>query len=210
MSTALAPRAIRHTLVLSAIAGLHFGAFALVRFGLLPHLDLPAIELPPFMTNLEPPPPMVVVKPDDIRAGEYEREVQQKPDILIPTFDDGPQAPLVDIGAHPGSAGAGPRAPAIDVEAPRLHTGDRRVQSLIDSCYPAAARRLSEEGRVVARVVIGADGRATSWAVDEGSGFPRLDAAMDCVLPRLEFVPGRRDGRAVEAMARLPVVFRLH
>jgi hypothetical protein len=33
---------------------------------------------------------------------------------------------------------------------------------------------------------------------------------MDCVLGQLEFVAGRRDGRAVEAMARLPIVFRLH
>jgi hypothetical protein len=41
-------------------------------------------------------------------------------------------------------------------------------------------------------------------------GFPGLDAAMDCVLGQLEFVAGRRDGRAVEAMARLPIVFRLH
>jgi protein TonB len=91
-----------------------------------------------------------------------------------------------------------------------MTSGDRRVQSLIDSCFPAAARRLSEEGLVVARVVIGADGRALSWVVDQGSGFPRLDAAMDCVLRRLEFVAGRRDGRAVEATARLPIVFRLH
>jgi protein TonB len=186
MSIALVPRAIRHTLVISAI------------------------ELPPFMTYLEVPEPTLVVKPDAFRAGEYEREVQQKPDIFIPTFDDRPRLPVMGSSAHPASTGAGPRVPPIDVQAPELRTGDRRVQSLIDSCYPAAARRLSEEGRVVARVVIGADGRAVSWAVDQGSGFPRLDAAMDCVLRRLEFVAGRRDGRAVEAMARLPIVFRLH
>jgi protein TonB len=166
MSTALVPSAIRHTLVISAI------------------------ELPPFMTYLEVPEPTLVVKPDAFRAGEYEREVQQKPDIFIPTFDDRLRLPVMGSVVHPGSTGA--------------------VQSLIDGCYPAASRRLSEEGRVVARVVIGADGRALSWAVDQGSGFPRLDAAMDCVLRRLEFVAGRRDGRAVEAMARLPIVFRLH
>ena len=84
------------------------------------------------------------------------------------------------------------------------------MQSLIDSCYPVASRRLSEEGRVVASVVIGADGRPATWSVDEGSGFPRLDAAMDCVLRRLEFVAGRRDGRAVDATVRVPIVFRLN
>ena len=210
MSTALVPRAIRHTFVISAIVGLHFGAFAVVRLGLLPDLVLPPIDLPPFMTPPEVPKPAVVVKPDDFRAGEYEREVQQLPDIFIPMFDDRPDLPVMSSGAHPGSTCAGSRLPPIDVQAPGLRTGDRRLQSLIDSCYPAASRRLSEEGRVVARVVIGADGRAVSWMLDQGSGFPRLDAAMDCVLRRLEFVAGQRDGRAVEAMARLPIVFRLH
>lgn len=210
MSTALVPRAIRHTFVISAIAGLHLGAFAVVRLGLLPDLVLRSIDLPSFMTQPEVPKPVVVVKPDEFRAGEYEREVQQIPDIFIPTFDDRPDLPVMSSGAHPGSTGAGSRLPPIDVQAPVLRTGDRRVQSLIDSCYPATSRRFSEEGRVVARVVIGTDGRAVSWVVDQDSGFPRLDAAMECVLRRLEFVAGRRDGRAVEAMARLPIVFRLH
>jgi hypothetical protein len=79
MSTALVPRGIRHTLVISAI------------------------ELPPFMTHLDFPKPTLVVKPDAFRAGEYEREVQQKPDILIPKFDDRPRQPVMGSAAHPAS-----------------------------------------------------------------------------------------------------------
>jgi hypothetical protein len=104
MSIALVPRAIRHTLVISAI------------------------ELPPFMTYLEVPEPTLVVKPDAFRAGEYEREVQQKPDILIPTIDDRHRLPVMGSAVHPGSTGAGSRVPPIDVQAPELRTADRRAR----------------------------------------------------------------------------------
>ncbi len=56
---------------------------------------------------------------------------------------------------------------------------------------------------------IDATGRVAAWNIVERSGFARLDAAVECVVRRLEFVPGRRDGKAVEASALLPIVFRL-
>ena len=33
--------------------------------------------------------------------------------------------------------------------------------------------------------------------------------SLDCVIRRLEFIPGRGDGRGVEATVLLPIVFRL-
>ena len=62
----------------------------------------------------------------------------------------------------------------------------------------------------VVRVAIGADGRVAALSVAQSTGFPRLDGAVDCVLRRLEFLAGRRDGRAAELEVLLPVVFRLN
>lgn len=76
--------------------------------------------------------------------------------------------------------------------------------------HPAAARRENEEGKALARVVIGAQGLVLSWRVEESSGFRRLDTAMDCVIRRLAFEPARQDGTAVASEIRLPIVFRLH
>ena len=104
------------------------------------------------------------------------------------------------------AAGSGPVVP-VEARSPTLRSD--RLAAMIDSCYPSAARRLEEEGRAMARVVIDATGRATAWIVEQSSGFPRLDAAMDCVIRRLEFVPGRREGRVVEATVMLPIFFRL-
>jgi TonB family protein len=53
-------------------------------------------------------------------------------------------------------------------------------------------------------------GRASARTVAGSSGFARLDAAVTCVIRRLEFNPGRRDGAAVAASVTLPIVFRLH
>jgi TonB family protein len=104
-----------------------------------------------------------------------------------------------------------PRQSAILMADVGLQVGmrDNRLAALVDDCYPAAARRMEEEGRAIARIVVGADRRAASWTPILGSGFPRLDAALGCVIRRLQFVPGRRDGRAVAAEVQLPIVFRL-
>jgi TonB family protein len=53
-------------------------------------------------------------------------------------------------------------------------------------------------------------GRSSARTVAGSSGFARLDAAVTCVIRRLEFNPGRRDGAAVAASVTLPIVFRLH
>ncbi len=209
MSAVAVTRALRQTLVLSAVVGNHLGAFTVVKIGLLPHLKLTDIEWPRLSFLGEPPKAVVVVRPDDLHARHDEGEVQREPDIEFPVFDDVAFPSFADSGSQPTVVGGEPRLPSAKFQAPEIRTADRRVKSLIDRCYPAASRRHVEEGRLVARVVIGADGPAASWTVDQESGFPRLDAATACVVRQLEFVPGRRDGRAVEATIRLPIEFHL-
>jgi protein TonB len=68
---------------------------------------------------------------------------------------------------------------------------------------------LSEEGRVLLTITIGADGKAGVMSVSQSSGFERLDGAAECVIRRLPFDPGKRDGVPVEAQATLPIVFKL-
>jgi protein TonB len=56
---------------------------------------------------------------------------------------------------------------------------------------------------------VGADGRASTINVTQSSGFERLDGAAECVIRKLPFNPGKRDGVAVEAQVALPIVFKL-
>jgi protein TonB len=63
--------------------------------------------------------------------------------------------------------------------------------------YPAAARRMGEEGTVRLDVHIGADGAVLEVRVKQSSGSPALDrAAMDTVR-RWRFIPATVDGQPV-------------
>ena len=58
-------------------------------------------------------------------------------------------------------------------------------------------------------ITIGADGKAGAMHISQSSGFERLDTAAECVIRKLPFDPGKRDGQPVEAQATLPIVFKL-
>ncbi len=208
MSATYAARASRQSVILAVTAALHAGVLMLVASGLGPRMF--RIEMaPPEITVLPPPPkPDDTVEPGPSGPPDFDLQAEPEPPIEIPVVDDKVTPPfVVQDHVHP-AAGSGPVV-AVAETAPRLHTRDSRLAALINSCYPSASRRLGEEGRAIARITIDGQGRVAHWAVERSSGFPRLDAAMDCVIRRLEFVPGRRDGRGVEAVALLPIVFAL-
>ncbi|MBK5915396.1 energy transducer TonB [Rhodocyclus purpureus] len=75
--------------------------------------------------------------------------------------------------------------------------------------YPAMARRMGEEGRVMLRVFVEASGRAGQVEVQGSSGSPRLDGAAQEAVWRWRFVPARRGDEAVDAWVMVPIVFNL-
>jgi protein TonB len=76
--------------------------------------------------------------------------------------------------------------------------------------YPIAAIRAGEQGTVVLRVQVDADGRPASVAIERSSGSRVLDnAARQQVLRHWRFVPAQVDGQAVPATGLVPVSFSL-
>jgi protein TonB len=208
MSATTAAGAPRQLAIVGLVAGLHIGAYLLVASGVLPRV-LNALPAPPPILVLPPPPEPVERAPPAPAMPEDPVPLSQpEPDVAIPRLPD--TADTRDGGPEStGAARAGdPRAEAV-LEPPVLRLPDRRMADLIGACYPASSRRLGEEGRAVVRIALDAEGRVRQWSLTHGSGYPRLDSALDCVIPRLRFRPGRVDGRAVAAEAQLPIVFRL-
>ena len=74
---------------------------------------------------------------------------------------------------------------------------------------PENARRGREEGRVIVRVAVSADGLPLDVTVASSSGHASLDAAAVAALRRWRFLPATQDGRPVPAAAEVPVRFRL-
>ncbi len=184
MTHACSADAARRTAVVTAIIGLHFGVFLLMASGLGPPVPDPVDEY------------VLVVR---------------EPDLPIPRFGIEESIQWSEtIGASGAGAGVAFNPAGGDYLPPYLRMKGARLAALVDSCYPAASRRAGDEGRAVVRLLVGSDGLVQSMSLVQGSGFSRLDAAVGCIVERLVIEPARRDGRAVQAEAELPIVFRLN
>jgi protein TonB len=71
------------------------------------------------------------------------------------------------------------------------------------------SRRLGEEGKVLLRVRVTAEGLAAAVELEKSSNFERLDEAAKQAVARWRFVPARRGDEAIEASVIVPIVFRL-
>jgi protein TonB len=108
----------------------------------------------------------------------------------------------------------------VAAPAPRPESADGTAPPLLDAQavgylvppaprYPPASRRLREEGEVLVRVLIDAEGRPREIDVLRSSGHTRLDeAAIEAVRAAL-FRPYVAEGRARAAYVRVPVEFAL-
>jgi len=131
------------------------------------------------------------------------------PLIDLPAFEGPTTAITARVSEAPPPRAQTAPARQSQVTPPKIKARGDRIAAAINACYPSASRRLSEEGRVVVSITIDAAGKAGAMRVSQGSGFERLDGAAECVIRKLPFEPGKRDGQPVEAQATLPIVFKL-
>lgn len=75
--------------------------------------------------------------------------------------------------------------------------------------YPAISKRMGEQGKVVLRVLIGADGLPQKVEISQSSGFDRLDRQAQEAVMRWRFVPGKRNGIPEAMWSLVPVNFVL-
>lgn len=75
--------------------------------------------------------------------------------------------------------------------------------------YPPSSRRNGEEGRVLLRVRVSADGQAEAVDIQHGSGFSRLDDAAREAVANWRFTPARRGAQALASTVIVPITFRL-
>ena len=123
-------------------------------------------------------------------------------------------APLPPIGAPvalaPSPAPVASPAPApAPAPAPKIELPSSEVDYLNNPKppYPPVSKRMGEQGRVMVRVYVGADGSALKVELNQSSGFDRLDATAVATVARWRFKPGTRGG-VPEAMWRLvPIDF---
>jgi len=138
-----------------------------------------------------------------------------------------PASPGVEGSAHSSSgvqaaaasapAAAGEAAPLaaapVAVAAPPLSTApeaDEPVAYLDHPLdYPPQARRQGQQGRLMLRVQVLADGRCGELELLQSSGYDTLDRAALESVRNWRFVPAQRNGQAYSAWFRVPIRFSL-
>lgn len=75
--------------------------------------------------------------------------------------------------------------------------------------YPALARRMHEQGRVLVRVLVSADGMPERIELKASSGFPRLDQSALETIRNWKFVPARQGEQKIAAWVVVPIAFTL-
>jgi protein TonB len=130
-------------------------------------------------------------------------------------------APLPPPTASADDALAVAPLPASDVQTPSLAPAvptpaaggagaQLQYRSAPPPAYPIAALRNHEQGTVMLRVRVEADGKASSVVIERSSGSRALDtAARQQVLRHWRFEPAMVDGKRVPADGLVPVSFSL-
>ncbi len=75
--------------------------------------------------------------------------------------------------------------------------------------YPAIARRSGDQGTVMLKVLVSAEGAPLRVELDQSSDSRALDGAALDAVKNWRFVPARRGAENIEGWVRVPVVFRL-
>ena len=199
----------RQAVVFVAIIVLHIGFFWALKQGLVRGavqliqdfsiMDLPPPPPPPENLDEPPPPPPVDVPPP----------IVPPPLIDLPVFEGPTTAITARVVEAPPRAQPQQPQRVVQTTPARIKARSDRIAAAINACYPSASRRLSEEGRVMLTITISAAGKVGAMSVNQSSGFARLDTAAECVVRRLPFDPGKRDGQPVDSQATLPIVFKL-
>lgn len=197
----------RRSAALSCVVGLHALAL-LVAFGIAstPELALPLQALTVRMLDLAPTPPKV--EPPKPLPSSPPRKAPLAPPVMTaapaatsaPVFAVAPQPAPRAVEAPP----APPAPPAI--VAARF---DADYLQNPAPMYPAASRRRGEEGKVVLRVRVSAQGTSLAVEIKQSSGFARLDEAARAAVEKWRFVPARQGSEAVEATVLVPLNFTL-
>lgn len=75
--------------------------------------------------------------------------------------------------------------------------------------YPAQSRQLSEQGKVLLRVLVNADGSVAQVTLRKTSGYERLDSTALETVKQWRFVPAKRAAQPIAAWVVVPISFSL-
>jgi protein TonB len=166
---------------------------------IIPPVEIAQIDKPKDVDKPPPPPPKLEEVKPFVPPPEFV-DIQAAPQQTNAITETTQVAKAPAPVAAPAPVQHARTPIAMDPKHP-LHIGEEY--------YPDASKRAGEEGRCIVTVTVTADGRITNAAIQQTSGFPRLDEACLKGVKDQRMKPATEDGKPVETTAALPIVWKL-
>jgi len=218
-SSSAAWRQVRKIGPLGFIILLHIAFFYALQSGLIHQVAnaIPKEVIATFVTPErapEPAPPKAPPAPPKV-VQVVRKSVTPPPPIPVtqapaPTAISAPPTPPQPAEPSPPAAAAAP-APASPPgpPPPKQITSGIEYITQPQPNYPAASKRMGEEGVVQFRVLVNTAGRAEKVDIIKGSGSSRLDEEAKRAVMRAVFKPYIEDGKAIVVSATGAITFKL-
>jgi periplasmic protein TonB len=181
---------------------------------MLVSLISPQAPEPELVTIVEPTKPVVVSKPKLRKLVEKNVPIEKPAERLVEATTE------LSVEEEKPSAQS---QPIIEAEAPKVpQNAEPIVEDKIEPPrfgvaylnnpapeYPAFSRRVGEEGRVVMKVLVSADGAADEVQIEKSSGSDRLDNAAVNAVKKWRFIPAKKNNQPLSAYVLVPMKFSL-
>lgn len=169
----------------------------------------PAPKPPEPKPVVRPSPPKPVAKPAPRPAPAPSPTAISEPKEEAPAPVETAPAPVAEAAppAAPVKAAPGPV-----VAAPAPIVAARFDAAYLDNPaprYPRLSRRIGEQGKVLLRVLVTADGLAGEVRLQQSSGHSRLDEAARSAVSQWRFEPARQGDRPIANWVIVPIEFKL-
>lgn len=195
--------------LLGVVIGLHVGVLLLI---------LAAKTVAPKIMEL----PLIVdfIQPAQLEQPPRPKPVPVKEPVVRPQLAPSAKAPTPPLATTQSPQATSAAAPAPQAEArptPAAPAAEQVTQPRFDADYlknpappyPPLSKRMGEEGKVILRVVVTAQGTAESVEIRTSSGSARLDEAVQKSVRNWKFIPAKRGETAVESAVLVPIIFKL-
>lgn len=180
----------------------------------LPQPVAPAPAAAPTPTVMPAAKPKEPVKRRIAKAKPAPRPKQSTPVRPQPKTEETPPEPSrlpMDLSEAPAASAPPSQPPPItqvptksSVTIPASYAATNRKPD-----YPSLSRRYGEQGTVVLRIFVKADGTAGEVQLKSSSGFPLLDKSAIAAVRDWRFNPATSDGKAYAEWYQISIPFKL-
>ncbi len=204
------PSPFQRSGLLTAVIGLHVGVFLLI---LAAKTVVPQIlEIPLVVDLLETPEikkapvakPLPMAKPVPVKRVQTPAPKAAAP--VVEATQSNIPAPAAIVAAPVEVKPAPVTPPAEPVSQARFDADYLKNPA---PAYPPLSRRMGEEGKVVLRVSVNAQGSADNVEIRTSSGSQRLDESAQKTVRNWKFIPAKRGDNAVQSWVLVPIIFKL-